>query len=198
MCALACLVLGTRPALAVGSCMCESAQGADGVADCVSANENACANLKKSDPTTYGKYTKCTFLGSDEMCSEARTAWQNDNKKYLESAATAENSTSQGGLLDFDPCIKSGAKITGTKCADVTIFVLLLFKISRYIFSIIGALAFLMFVYGGFTFILSRGNAEHVQQGKSILTSAVIGLAVSFGGYALVRFLGSVLGVSSL
>ncbi len=57
------------------------------------------------------------------------------------------------------------------------------------IFSLVGSLALLMFIYGGFTWMTSAGNKEAVDKGKNIIKWAAIGLVIIFSSYALVRFL---------
>lgn len=81
------------------------------------------------------------------------------------------------------------------KCADVGIFVTLLIAVASYLFTIVGALALLFFIYGGFTWILSQGNPEKVKKGTDIVKAAIIGLIIVFGAYILVQFIGSTLGV---
>jgi hypothetical protein len=81
------------------------------------------------------------------------------------------------------------------QCRDVGIFVVLLIRVGKYVFSIIGALALLFFVYGGFTLILSQGNSEKVKKGMGIMSAAFIGLVIVFGAYFLVNFLSNALGV---
>ncbi len=83
------------------------------------------------------------------------------------------------------------------QCRSISIFVILLLNVANYLFSIVGALALLFFVYGGFTLILSRGNSEQTGKGVEIITAAVIGLVVVFGAYMLVRFLGEAIGLKS-
>jgi hypothetical protein len=52
-----------------------------------------------------------------------------------------------------------------------------------------GVIALLMFVYGGFLFLTSRGNMEQVKQGKNTLIWATIGLVVIFTAYTVVNAL---------
>lgn len=80
-------------------------------------------------------------------------------------------------------------------CRDVSIFITLLINIGNYIFGIIGALALIVFVYGGFMFILSGGNQEKVKKGTDAMMAAVIGLAIAFGGYFIISFLGEAIKV---
>jgi hypothetical protein len=54
--------------------------------------------------------------------------------------------------------------------------------------GIVGSLALLMFIYGGFTWMLAAGNEQAVEKGKNILTWATIGLLVIFASYSLVNF----------
>ncbi len=84
------------------------------------------------------------------------------------------------------------------ECRSVSIFVILLIKFASYLFTIVGALALLFFIYGGFTLILSRGATEQVKKGKDIMVAAVIGLVIVFGAYMLVRFLGTAVGLKGV
>lgn len=81
------------------------------------------------------------------------------------------------------------------ECRSISIFVNLIINISAYLFSIVGALALLFFIYGGFTLILSRGATEQVKKGKDIMVAAIIGLVIVFGAYMLVKFLGTAVGL---
>ena len=59
--------------------------------------------------------------------------------------------------------------------------------------GIVGALALLIFVYGGFLWLTSGGEAGKVQQGKDAMKWAIVGLFVVFSSYALVSFVLSAL-----
>jgi hypothetical protein len=85
---------------------------------------------------------------------------------------------------------------TPTKsCDDVSVFITLAIVVARYIFTFVGAVALLFFVYGGFMMIISRGNTEKIGQGTKAMTAAVVGLVVAFSGYALITFLGKAIGL---
>lgn len=83
----------------------------------------------------------------------------------------------------------------GNECRDVGIFVTLLIDISKYLFGIVGALALLFFIYGGFALILSQGNPEKVKKGTGAMAAAFIGLVIVFAAYVLVQFLGQAVGL---
>lgn len=61
-------------------------------------------------------------------------------------------------------------------------------RIIEAVLGIVGSLALVMFIYGGFMWMTSAGNSEQVQKGKNILIWATLGLAVIFSAYALVKF----------
>lgn len=54
--------------------------------------------------------------------------------------------------------------------------------------SLIGSLALLMFVYGGYTWLTSGGSADRIKHGRDIMVWATIGIILVFASYALVRF----------
>lgn len=55
------------------------------------------------------------------------------------------------------------------------------------ILGIIGALALLMFVWGGLLWMTSAGNADQVKKGRETLVWASIGLLIIFASYSLVN-----------
>jgi len=54
------------------------------------------------------------------------------------------------------------------------------------IMGIVGSLALVMIIYGGFVWMTAAGNTEKITQGKNILVWAIIGLVVIFSAYLLV------------
>ncbi len=68
-------------------------------------------------------------------------------------------------------------------------------SISGWILGIVGSLALLMFVYGGFMFLISAGSSDKIGQAKKILVAAVIGLVIVFSSYMIIRFVSQAIGV---
>ena len=60
-------------------------------------------------------------------------------------------------------------------------------NIIQAILSIIGSLALLMFVYGGFLWITSFGESKRIERGKTIVVWAVAGLALIASAYVIVN-----------
>ncbi len=67
-------------------------------------------------------------------------------------------------------------------------FILLGVNLTKLILSIVGSLALLFFVYGGVMFLIAGGKSEAVTKGKTIITNAVIGLAIVLGAWVIVNF----------
>jgi hypothetical protein len=61
-------------------------------------------------------------------------------------------------------------------------------RIINAMLGLMGSISFLMFIWGGFNWLMSRGNSEMVEKGKSVMVWAAIGIVVVFSSYALVRF----------
>jgi hypothetical protein len=80
-------------------------------------------------------------------------------------------------------------------CRNTDDLITLLVNIGKMIFSVIGVLAFVMFIYGGFTMILAMGNPEKFKKGMQILVAAVTGIIISLSAYLLINFLLTALGV---
>lgn len=60
--------------------------------------------------------------------------------------------------------------------------------IIKALLGVTGSIALLMFIYGGILWLISGGNEKRVEQGKSVLTWATIGLGIIFTSYILVNF----------
>lgn len=69
--------------------------------------------------------------------------------------------------------------------------------LTSFLYPIAGVLLFIYLAWGGFNFLLSRGEKEKVQQGKDKITAAIIGFAILMVSYILVRIISSILGLSS-
>lgn len=69
-------------------------------------------------------------------------------------------------------------------------------RVIRLFTGVVGSLALLMFVYGGFLMLTSRGEAEKIEKGKKIFTYSTLGLIIIFGAYAILRTLFETIGAA--
>lgn len=67
---------------------------------------------------------------------------------------------------------------------------------ANWILGIVGSLALLMFVYGGFILLTSAGSNEKVGEAKKTITAAVVGLVIVFGSAMIIKFVTSSLGIN--
>lgn len=70
--------------------------------------------------------------------------------------------------------------------------------VGKYLLGISGSLALLAFVYGGGVMLTSFGNADRFKEGRTILTSAVIGLLIAFGAYFIVDLVLQAIGAGGI
>jgi hypothetical protein len=61
--------------------------------------------------------------------------------------------------------------------------------------GVVGSLALLMFIYGGFMWMLSGGNDKMITKGKDTLMWAALGLVIIFMSYVIIHFIFTTLGV---
>jgi len=59
--------------------------------------------------------------------------------------------------------------------------------------SFIGVLFLILMIYGGFTWMLARGNQQNVQTAKDIMEAAAVGLIIVIAAYAITAYVGSVI-----
>jgi len=85
-----------------------------------------------------------------------------------------------------------------TYCGNYTIddFMLLALNISKWILGIVGSLSLIMFIYGGFMFLISAGSSESISKAKKIIVAAVIGLVIVFASYLIIKFVLGALGIN--
>ncbi len=62
-------------------------------------------------------------------------------------------------------------------------------NITNIILTFLGAIAVLLFLYGGFKWFTSQGNSEQIEAAKKIMGAAVVGLAIIFASYAAAQYI---------
>ncbi len=59
--------------------------------------------------------------------------------------------------------------------------------------SFIGILFLLLMIYGGFTWMIARGNESDVTKAKEIIIAAIIGLIIVLAAYGITSYVGDIL-----
>ncbi|MFA5358534.1 MAG: pilin [Patescibacteria group bacterium] len=60
--------------------------------------------------------------------------------------------------------------------------------VAKSIIGVVGAAAFIMFVYGAFQMLFAQGNEEKIKKAKGTLVWSILGLVIVFLAYVLVSF----------
>ena len=84
-----------------------------------------------------------------------------------------------------------------TGCRDINDLVEVAVNVTKILFSFMGSIAFVMFMYGGILMISSFGNAEQFKKGQGVLIAAIVGIAISLSAYLVVEFILDALNISS-
>ncbi len=103
-----------------------------------------------------------------------------------------------GVLAQTQDVFKEGVvPVTGKATGDYGLndFVQLGINVAAWILGIVGSLALVMFIYGGFMFLISAGNSSSVEKAQKIIAGSVIGLIIVFTSYIIVRFSMQALGL---
>lgn len=66
-------------------------------------------------------------------------------------------------------------------------------KIVQALLGLVGVIFFILIIYGGYIWMVARGNEENVLKAKKIIISAVIGLAIVTTAYSISYFIASLL-----
>jgi hypothetical protein len=60
--------------------------------------------------------------------------------------------------------------------------------------SFVGTVFFVLIIYGGFLWMTAAGNETNVTKAKELITSAIIGLIIVLGAYAITSYIGTIVG----
>ncbi len=66
---------------------------------------------------------------------------------------------------------------------------LLVIRILRYSLGLLGIIALIMVIYGGFLMLTSGGNADMVKRAKSTLIWAAAGIAIILGSWTILSYI---------
>ncbi len=61
-------------------------------------------------------------------------------------------------------------------------------NITKAILALVGSVTLLMFIYGGFLWLMSAGNAEQIKKGRTVFVNAIIGLVIIFCSTIIINF----------
>ena len=74
-------------------------------------------------------------------------------------------------------------------CRNINVLIQLLIKVTNRVLMVVGGVALLMFIYGGFIILTAAGSSDGIKKGKQALVAATIGLVIIFSAQLLLSFL---------
>src|SRR5438105_4108174 len=81
--------------------------------------------------------------------------------------------------------LQSGAQ-SGLSSQDIRLTIA---KIIRAVLELLGIIALVLFLYGGYLYMTALGNEEQIGQAKRVMVNAVIGIAIILSSLAIVQFI---------
>ena len=95
--------------------------------------------------------------------------------------------------LERDGCnVKSVSCPPGDGCPEMSTFVWgIVTNVLYNLFVIVGYLAIGLLMFGGYTYLLARGDPGRIEKGKKIIISAIAGLIIAVLASFIVSFIGS-------
>lgn len=60
-------------------------------------------------------------------------------------------------------------------------------NVTQIIFALLGSVTLGMFIYGGFVWLTSAGNAKQIEKGKDIFKNTFMGLVIIFGAWTIIN-----------
>lgn len=144
-------------------------QNAKAAACCVCNDKT----LHRVQDTVEGCSDWCVSKGSSLLGSKA-----NDEAFSKQYCGVATGSTGSSA---------SGASIPNP--LGTTNINLVVSRIISYVLGLIGTVSLILFIYGGLIWMTSAGSPDKVKKGRDIIVWAVIGMAVVFTSYILVKFI---------
>jgi hypothetical protein len=145
---------------------------------CESTEETGCtrnSDLPQRTPLTSATSLDNATVLCRTMCQAALPG--TCLKRYSATAPSSPNSTT---------CLEGSVCLTNPLSAKTVPE--LIANILKAAIGVVGALALLVFVYGGFIWLTSGGESAKVSAGKEAMKWAAVGLVVIFTSYGLVSF----------
>lgn len=149
------------------------------------ANESECNNNKSTD-NPGGCPFRCGS-GETPVCSESLVP-ANLNSSNQSSNSPTPNANDTSSEKTKTQSTGSTAKLQNP-LGGTTDIPTLIGKVIKTSLGVVGAIALLMFIFGGFLWMTAGGASDKVKKGRDILVWATLGLALIFSSYAILNFI---------
>lgn len=172
--------------------------GMIGVCECTFADDTTCEE-ELFDLTVEAFDERC-----EAYCEEEDIRGHDGGgveSRVIETRCEGGEIIEDGHCVDDPATTKTEAEKSTVKAIELdspiedTEIAPLIGRIIKTALGVVGAVALLMFVYGGLIWLTSGGSPDKIKKGMDVLIWAAIGLVVIFAGYTLVDFVFTALGV---
>jgi hypothetical protein len=176
-------------AVLIGSTLMATAALADTCGSKTSNTEGFQCYNTKTDTDKFVEQsclpTLCMGQGTDVFCCKTKTA-ESPTPTTSPTPAGGSGATPPATSLDNSGCPVPGTDFKfpcplGERGVNQIIGNLI-----KWVLGVVGGLFLVMFVYGGFQYIISGANSKNAELGKKTLINAVIGITIVIGAYILV------------
>lgn len=141
-------------------------------------NDGGATEVKHGNPAEFTTKSAC-----DSTCRTSCASTTNPNGECRLVSSGSNTTTSNSGNNNSG---SSGGLQNPLKTDDIPT---LIGGFIKGALGVVGSIALVIFIYGGFMYLTAGGSSERVSKGKQTLVWASIGLVVIFTSYALLNFI---------
>lgn len=87
-----------------------------------------------------------------------------------------------------------GVVATGAGVSSQTSVNVIVSNVIKTGLSVVGLLFFVLMLFGGFNWMIARGNESQIEKSKNTVISAVVGLVIVLAAYAITALVGTFMG----
>lgn len=126
-------------------------------------------------------------VSSQAACTATCGAPTGGVKNFVDTGTAPTTTPTSGTNVTLENplsfCGKGTSALSGQQCVQ-----LIIGNVIKAALGVVGSIALIIIMWGGFRWLTAMGNSEKVEKGKEILIWAVIGLIVIFGAYAVTSY----------
>lgn len=176
-----------------------------GISDRVAKIKNKCLELSETSNNIEDLRNSCNEISATTAeaaallkCKEAAAAFD-DQTKIAEREAQCDELKAEApkiggeegkGTALYNDMVAQIQKFSSSGLVGTGKSVpLIIGELLKYVFGIIGSVAFAIFVYGGLSYMFSGGDKKKVTEAKDTFLWAILGLAAIFLSYSVLNFI---------
>ncbi len=176
-----------------------------GMSDIVAKIKNKCLELSETSNNIEDLRNSCNEISATTAeaaallkCKEAAAAFD-DQTKIAEREAQCDELKAEApkiggeegkGTALYNDMVAQIQKFSSSGLVGTGKSVpLIIGELLKYVFGIIGSVAFAIFVYGGLSYMFSGGDKKKVTEAKDTFLWAILGLAAIFLSYSVLNFI---------